>query len=114
MIRRIYIDCIGYGKTGANYRITDEDGRLLVPNTRDPEFAAARALLAKGVTGRLEVWRASAMFPAMTMDIEKAAGLRTMETESEGPKFVKWNSPGSEFAGVGSGDRANRAGMPLR
>jgi hypothetical protein len=95
MTRRVFIACTGYTDTGARYRVTDEDGRLLVANTRDPAFAAARALLAKGVTGRLEVWRASATFPAMILDIERAALLRTVETETEGPKLAKWCPPRS-------------------
>jgi hypothetical protein len=113
MTRRVFIECTGFNGTGARYRVNDEDGRVLVASTCDPEFAAARALLAKGVTGQLEVWRASAVFPSMVLDIETAAGLRTLETEVEGPKFVKWRPPPSESALPRFNNRPCATGMAL-
>jgi hypothetical protein len=81
MKRRVFIECTGHSGAGARYRVTDENGRLLVASSRFPEFDAARALLAEGVTGEMEVWRPAGAFPSMRLDIEKAA---------IGPRFVAW------------------------
>lgn len=89
-MRRIFIECTGYGQTGARYRVTDEGGRVLVDGSRNPEFEAARVLAAEGVTGALEVWRPAGTFPSMKLDIEKAAGLSVVETGSIGPRIVRW------------------------
>jgi hypothetical protein len=70
--------------------VTDENGRLLVASSRFPEFDAARALLAEGVTGEMEVWRPAGAFPSMRLDIEKAARLTVLETPVIGPRFVAW------------------------
>jgi len=105
MTRRAFIACIGYGRTGAKYRVTDEGGRVLVARSRDPEFDAARVLLAEGATGRLEIWRASATDAAMYLDIE-AAGLTVEETTTKGPRLVKWRPNSYGSAGF---DRSNGA-----
>src|SRR5262249_19561807 len=111
MTRRAFIACIGYSHLGAKYRVTDEDGRMLVASSRDPEFDAARVLLAEGVTGRLEIWRASATHAAMYLDIEKAAGLTVEETATKGPRMVKWVPSSYGSAGIDGSKPALGAGM---
>ena len=90
MTRRIFIQRTSIAKTGPRYQATDETGRVLVANSRAPEFDAARVLLAEGVRGRLEVWRATATFASMILDIEHAAKFTVRETDRLGPVFVAW------------------------
>jgi hypothetical protein len=97
MTRRVLIACIGYGHSGARYRVTDEGGRMLVASSRDPEFDAARVLLAEGVTGRLEVWRATGTEAAMYLDIEKAAELMVEESATASPRIRSWKSRNAEM-----------------
>jgi hypothetical protein len=113
MTRRVFMECTGYMQSGARYRVTDEEGRELVASTRVPEFDAARALLAKGVTGRLEVWRASATYPAVVLDIERAAGLTVSETDRDGLQIVKWQPGNPSAIGECGEDRPTGAGMAL-
>jgi hypothetical protein len=42
---------------GQHYRFHFEDA-VLIEETWNPEFQACRALVARGITGRLETWRA--------------------------------------------------------
>lgn len=84
------MQCVGYGNSGARYRVTDEAGDVLVERTRNPEFDGARALLARGVTGEAEVWRVDGSGPAMIIDIARAAKLTTTEGDTRGPTFVPW------------------------
>src|SRR5689334_1534097 len=49
------------------------DGDLIIPDSRDPEHDLARALLAQGITGTVEVIDGSAGKPRSRVNIEKAA-----------------------------------------
>jgi hypothetical protein len=89
MIHRVYIEPISLTDRGHRYRVTYADN-LLIENTRNPEYDACRVLLAKGITGRLEVWRAGTTFPASSIDIERGAGWTISETEEHGPRLVRW------------------------
>jgi hypothetical protein len=62
------------------------DGKLLVECSRDPECDAARALIAKGISGKLTLCDGKTGIPRTIIDIEKAAQLRTVETGSA-PRF---------------------------
>ena len=62
----------------------------LIESTKNPEFDAARALLARGIVGQLEIWRRGASSPAMRLDIEKGARLTVEEGDCEGLRFVRW------------------------
>jgi hypothetical protein len=54
---RIVIEPTGVrGERGCHYRVLNA-GEVLIWDTWSPEYDAARALLALGVTGRVEVWR---------------------------------------------------------
>jgi hypothetical protein len=63
--------------------------KLLVGRSRDPECDAARALLAKGFTGKLTLLDGKTGKPRTIIDIERAARLRT-EEGPRGPRFVKY------------------------
>ncbi len=54
-ISRIYFSPISLGERGQRY-CAIHDGVTLIESSRNAEFDAARALLAKGITGPLEVW----------------------------------------------------------
>ncbi len=65
---------------------------VLVNSSREPEFDAARRLVALGVKGNAETWRPGATAPAMRFDIELAAGVTVEESERRGPRFRRWLS----------------------
>ena len=64
------------------------DGEIIVKGSRDPEPDLARALLAKGITGTIAVHDANTGKHRSTVDIEKAAKVRT-EERPHGPRFRK-------------------------
>ena len=63
------------GRGGYVYSVI-HDGKLLVERSRDPECDAARALLAKGITGKLVMCDGKTGVPRTIINIEKAAGLQ--------------------------------------
>src|SRR5262245_52742409 len=67
------------------------DGQPLVLDSSDPEFDAARALLAKGITGTA-ILLDSGGRPRTIIYIEKASQLRTVE-EQRRTYFAKWHPP---------------------
>jgi hypothetical protein len=90
MTRRIYIEPTTIrGERGQRYCVYHE-GAVLIDETWNPEFEACRALLGRGIVGRLEVWRFGKPHPDMLMDIAKAAEWTVVENESHGPRFVRW------------------------
>ena len=64
-------------------------GKLLVERSRDPECDAARALLAKGFSGKFTLLDGKTGKRRVIIDIEKAARLTT-EEGPRGPRFVKY------------------------
>jgi hypothetical protein len=64
------------------------DGDLLLKASKNPEFEACRALVAKGLAGKLTTYRDGR--PAMTLDIEKAAKVTVRETKALGPRFARY------------------------
>ena len=68
------------GRTGYIYSVICE-GQLLVERSRDPECDAARALVAKGITGELTLLDGKTGRPRTIINIERAAKL----TAEEGP-----------------------------
>lgn len=105
------------GDRGQRYRVHFE-GAVLIEETWNPEFEACRALVARGVTGRLEVWRAGAAYAAMIVpDIAKAAGWTVVESDTVGPVIRRWkprpedswpdaDSDGSRFSPAAESDLA--------
>jgi hypothetical protein len=64
-------------------------GKLLVERSKEPEFDAARALLAKGITGKLTLLDGKTGKPRIVIDIEQLAQLCV----KEGPlRFAPYES----------------------
>ena len=73
------------------YSLTlDETGEVIIANAKCPTLDACRVLVARGVTGTLEVWWKGATFAATRTDIEKGAGWTVIESRLVGPRFAKW------------------------
>lgn len=93
MTVRITIEPVSTAGLAAEYRHRYRvlhDGAVLIESTWNPEYEAARALVAKGVTGQCEVWRNERPYPCGVMDIERAARLTVIETRKDGPRLAKW------------------------
>ena len=84
------------GRDGYRYSAV-LDGRLLVERSRDPECDAARALLAKGIAGKLTMLDGKTGKPRTIIDIEKAAKLAVEETGTI-PRFRKYRPRGGSEA----------------
>ena len=84
------------GRDGYRYSVV-LDGQLLVERSRDPECDAARALLAKGITGKLTLLDGKTGRPRTIIDIEKAARLTAEETNST-PRFRRYRQRGGSEA----------------
>lgn len=94
VVTRVYLS---YGRferhRGQTYNVHlgSLDGELIVRNAFDPEFAACRVLLARGLTGKLEVWRPGSAFASLIIrDIAKGAQLTIREDAKRGPCTVKY------------------------
>jgi hypothetical protein len=110
--QRIWIEATGLGGRGQRYRVT-HNGVTLIESTRNPEFESARALLAQGIVGQVEVWRHGAISPAMQFGIENTAKLTIEEGDRTGPRFVPWYPRSEEANGYAvptSGGCARTAG----
>jgi hypothetical protein len=88
MQARIHPHWIG-GRSGYAWSVLF-DGELLASRSTTPEFDAARALLAKGITGKLTLLDGKTGRPRLTLDIEKAAQLTVRDDRHRGPCFVRW------------------------
>jgi hypothetical protein len=84
----IVISPTSLGPRGRHYAVTC-CGKLLC-ESRTPIFAACRALLARGTTGRLEVWRRGKASADMQLDIVRGASLAICETATESLRVVPW------------------------
>jgi hypothetical protein len=76
------------GRTGYVYSVVF-DGKLIVERSHDPECDAARALLARGITGKLTLCDGKTGIPRSIIDTEKAATLTVEETGGY-PRFRKY------------------------
>jgi hypothetical protein len=103
-MHRIEIEAIRYGARGATYRVIHA-GEILLTATRSPELDACRALLTRGLAGRLEVWRPGKATWDAAVDIEAGAQLTVAEDHRQGPRFVRW-----EPASVDAISRARHRG----
>src|SRR6516225_3604793 len=86
---RVELEPIGLTEHGRRYRVTYA-GEILVEGRRNSIFDACRALLARGITGRLKVWRPGKTSADMQLDIERGAGLAIKETATESLRIVTW------------------------
>ena len=80
------------GEAGYVYSVI-YDGKLLVERSRDPECDAARALVARGITGKLSLCDGKTGKPRTMIDVEKAAKL-TVEEAAGAPRFRKYRERG--------------------
>ena len=83
---RLHPHWIG-GRTGYVYSVLFA-GELLVDRSRDPECDAARALHARGISGKLTLCDGKTGVPRVIIDIERAARLTCTEGPS-GPRLQK-------------------------
>jgi hypothetical protein len=60
------------------------EGEMIVKGSRKPECDAARALLARGITGKLTMLDANTGKPRTIIDIERAAHLTMSEESRDG------------------------------
>jgi hypothetical protein len=71
------------------YRVDLDNGEVLVASAYDPEHAAARALMARGVTGQLQTLHAGSPTICLSGDIAAMAQLSV--TDEDGRLvFRKW------------------------
>jgi hypothetical protein len=91
MPHRIYIEPTTIrGERGQYYRVHYK-GAVLIDETWNPELGACRALLSRGIVGRLEAWRFGKDYPDVLIpDIAKAAEWTVEENEKRGPRFAWW------------------------
>jgi len=81
------------GERGQRYRVHFE-GTVLIEETWNPEFEGCRALVARGITGRFEVWRApDKPYPGLIVpDIARGAGRTVIENDKIGPVMAPWRA----------------------
>jgi hypothetical protein len=95
------------GSNGYRYTVT-LDGEEIVTLGRDPEHEAARACLARGITGRLELVDANTGMVRTRFDIERAAKLTVVERDAGGLRFEKYRP----FSAVGPQTAEKASGGP--
>jgi hypothetical protein len=93
------------GRDGYRYSVICR-GELIVDRSRDPECDAARALLARGITGKLTMLDGKTGIPRTIVDIEKAAKVRVSEESRDGLRFRPVDPADSSY----SHEEAARAG----
>ena len=70
------------------------DGEMIVAGARDPDTDLARALLARGFTGKVKLLDAVTGKPRTIIDINKAARVVAEESRYRSPRFCKFR-PGT-------------------
>ena len=91
------------GKSRRDWYLYDVifDGRVIIADSNDPECDLARAALAEGLTGFVQMLDAETGRPRTLINIEKAATLTVEEGKTRGPRFVRWKPdpfPAERFA----------------
>jgi hypothetical protein len=87
---RIEVQVVRYGTRGPVYRVTYA-GDVLIKGCRCPLLDSCRALLARGISGRLELWRpGKATFDA-ACDVQVGAQHTIIETETESLRLARWS-----------------------
>ena len=87
------------GRDGYRYSVICR-GELIVDRSRDPECDAARALLARGITGKLTLLDGKTGKPRIIVDIEKAAKVRVSEESRDGLRFRPVDPADSSYSPV--------------
>jgi zinc-finger of acetyl-transferase ESCO len=89
---RVDVTVIKYGGRGPVYRVMHA-GEVLIAKCHCPLFYACRALLARGITGRLELWRAGRGSFDGACDITTGAQWGIKETKTKSIHLVLWSRP---------------------
>ena len=95
---------------GARWRVWHA-GAVLVDNTRDPEHAAARALLARGITGRAETYSMGGTVARIRFDIATKAQF-SMD-DGKALRRVRWRTMGETARMRVASPRAHSVDPPL-
>src|SRR5689334_8456489 len=88
---------VGGARYGYLYDATF-DGQTIVSRSHDPEYDAARALLARGLTGHFETIDGKTGQRRMRFDVAKAARLCVVEEDGRRLRIRKWAPCGSGAA----------------
>jgi hypothetical protein len=88
-VHRIDIAFHRYGPKGTYYRVA-YCGETLIESAREPVYSSCRVLVARGLTGCLEVWFGKPYPIGIVRDIAKGAKLTIVETETEGPRLARY------------------------
>ena|SRR6516164_6639546 len=83
-VHRIDITALPRGKYRVTYR-----SEILIERTKEPLLSTCRALAARGLKGRLEMWAGEA-YPRVIVDIERGAAMRVLENDNLGPRFARY------------------------
>ena len=75
-------------------------GKVIVADSADPETDLARALMAQGITGVVEIFDDSTGKPRSRVNIEAASKVRFREDRRRGPHRQPWRSFAPESATV--------------
>ena len=81
----------------------------LIESTRNPEYDACRALWARGIAGRLEIWRVGTTYPASAINIERGSRWTILETERESPRIARRQPFSTEHVADANSARADGA-----
>ena len=100
---RVFLAPGRLGSRGLRYNVHlgSPDGERIVANSLDATFAACRVLVARGVSGPLEVWHVGSTFAAMHIrDLVAAARLTVRESGSRGPTLIRYRPRSGSTAPV--------------
>ncbi len=95
---------------GARWRVWHA-GAVLVENTRDPEHAAARALLERGINGRAETYSMGGTVARIRFDIATKAQFAMDDGKTL--RRVRWRSMGETARMRVASPRAHSVDLPL-
>jgi hypothetical protein len=87
---RIEVQVIRFAVRGPVYRVMYAD-EVLIGACRCPLLDSCRALLARGITGRLELWRAGKATFDAACDVQIGAQYTIIESETESLRLARWS-----------------------
>src|SRR5262249_24499881 len=86
---RIEVQVVRYGVRGPVYRVRYAH-EVLISACRCPLLDSCRALLARGITGRLELWRAGKATFDAACDVGGGARHACGESKTEVVRLARW------------------------
>jgi hypothetical protein len=113
---RIEAEVIRYGVRGPLYRVTYAS-EVLIKACRCPLLDSCRALLARGITGRLELWRSGKATFDAACDVQVGAQYTIVETAEVSLRLAKWVPASAEAISrlrhrAGTATEASRVPLP--